>query len=231
MSSVVDQSLTVRDEFEQQHQQTVRQEIERFRAKAEQVMAGTITEDEFRSFRLRYGIYGQRQAGVQMVRTKIPSGMVTSAQLERLAEVADEFGGGRGHLTTRQNLQFHFVPLARAADLMHKLADAGMTTREACFNTVRNVTACPLAGLSREEVFDVRPYARKVAYALLRKQLTDNLPRKFKIAFDGCHHDCIAGAINDIGLRALVREGKRGFRMTVRGGLDPLPSEAQLLDE
>ena len=107
MSSVVQQSLIVREDFEQQHEQTVREEIERFRAKAEQVLAGTVTEDEFRSFRLRYGIYGQRQPGVQMVRTKFPSGMVTSAQLERLAEVADEFGGGRGHLTTRQNLQYH----------------------------------------------------------------------------------------------------------------------------
>jgi len=195
------------------------------------VLAGAITDDEFRGFRLRYGIYGQRQPGVQMVRTKLPSGMVTASQLERLADVADEFGGGKGHLTTRQNIQYHFVPLARVSDLMHKLADAGLTTREACFNTVRNVTACPLAGLSHDEAFDVRPYAQKVAYAFLRKQLTDNLPRKFKIAFDGCAHDCMASAIHDVGLHALVCDGKRGFRMTVGGGLGPLPVEAQLLDE
>jgi sulfite reductase beta subunit-like hemoprotein len=231
MSSVAEPSISSRESFEQDHEQSVRQEIERFRAKAQQVMAGAITDDEFRGFRLRYGIYGQRQAGVQMVRTKIPSGMVTAAQMECLAEVADEFGGGKGHLTTRQNIQYHFVPLARVADLMHKLADSGLTTREACFNTVRNVTACPLAGLSNEEAFDVRPYAQKVAYAFLRKQLTDNMPRKFKIAFDGCAHDCVAGAVNDVGLRALVRDGKRGFRMVVGGGLGPLPSEAQLLDE
>src|SRR5579872_1870895 len=140
-----------------------------------------------------------------MIRTKIPSGMMTSAQMEQMAAIADEFGGGRGHITTRQNLQYHIVPLARVSDLMHKLADAGLTTREACFNTVRNVTACPMAGLSRDEVFDVGPYARKVAYAFLRKELTDNLPRKFKIAFDGCRKDCIAAAINDIGLHALIR--------------------------
>src|SRR5579863_1647595 len=231
MSAAVEQTLTIREEFEREHETTVREEIERFRAKAAQVLAGAITDDEFRSFRLRFGIYGQRQQGVQMVRTKIPSGMVTAQQLDQLALIAEEFGGGRGHLTTRQNIQFHFVPLARVADLMHKLADAGLTTREACFNTVRNVTACPLAGLSREEVFDVRPYARRVAYAFLRKQLTDNLPRKFKIAFDGCRQDCTAGAINDIGLRALIRDGRRGFRMVVGGGLGPLPSEAQLLDE
>lgn len=231
MSTFVESSLNIREEFDLQHDQTVRAEIERFRERAQQVLAGAVTDDEFRSFRLRFGIYGQRQQGVQMVRTKIPSGLLTSAQLELLADIADEFGGGRGHLTTRQNIQYHFVPLSRVADLMHKLADGGMTTREACFNTVRNVTACSLAGLSSEEAFDVRPYAQKVAYAFLRKQLTDNLPRKFKIAFDGCRHDCVAGAINDVGLRALVRDGKRGFRMTVGGGLGPLPYEAQLLDE
>jgi sulfite reductase beta subunit-like hemoprotein len=231
MSSVAEPSPITRENFDQEHEHTVREEIERFRAKAQQVLAGAVTEDEFRGFRLRYGIYGQRQQGVQMVRTKFPSGMVTAPQLERLAEVADEFGGGKGHLTTRQNIQYHFVPLARVSDLMHKLADVGLTTREACFNTVRNVTACPLAGLSHDEAFDVRPYAQKVAYAFLRKQLTDNLPRKFKIAFDGCAHDCMASAINDVGLHALVRDGKRGFRMTVGGGLGPLPAEAQLLDD
>jgi len=231
MSAAIEDNLVVRETFEEQHDNTVREEIERFRAKAEGVLAGAVTDDEFRPFRLRYGIYGQRQPGVQMVRTKVPGGAMTAAQMVRMAEVADEFGGGRAHTTTRQNIQFHFVPLARVSDLMHRLADAGLTTREACFNTVRNVTACPLAGLSPEEVFDVRPYAQKVAYAFLRKQLTDNLPRKFKIAFDGCPTDCVAAAINDVGLRASVRDGKRGFRMTVGGGLGPLPSEAQLLDE
>jgi sulfite reductase beta subunit-like hemoprotein len=230
MSTVLDEGLT-RAEFEQQHDQTVRNEIEQFRAKAALVLSGELSDDEFRSYRLRFGTYGQRQPGVQMIRTKIPGGMMTARQLEALADIADEFGGGRGHLTTRQNIQYHFVPLARVPDLMHKLADAGMTTREACFNTVRNVTCCPLAGISAEEAFDVRPYALKVTYAFLRKQLTDNLPRKFKIAFDGCAHDCMASAIHDIGLHALVRDGKRGFRMVVGGGLGPLPSEAQLLDE
>ena len=231
MSAAIEDNLVVRETFEEQHDKAVREEIERFRAKAEGVLAGTVTDDEFRPFRLRYGIYGQRQPGVQMVRTKVPGGAMTAAQMVRMAEVADEFGGGRAHTTTRQNIQFHFVPLARVSDLMHRLADAGLTTREACFNTVRNVTACPLAGLSPDEVFDVRPYAQKVAYAFLRKQLTDNLPRKFKIAFDGCPTDCVAAAINDVGLRALIRDGQRGFRMTVGGGLGPLPSEAQLLDE
>ena len=232
MAAAIEQNLNQSDLFEVEHDRVVRQEIETFRQRAAQFLAGEITEDEFRPFRLKHGIYGQRQQGVQMVRCKIPSGMLTSRQMDRLADVAEEFGGGKGHLTTRQNMQFHFVPLARVADLMHMLADAGLTNREACYNTVRNVTTCAWSGIAQDEVFDVRPYAQKVAYAFLRKDLTGNLPRKFKIAFDGCAgHDCISGAINDIGLRARIRDGRRGFRMVVGGGLGPLPTEAQLLDE
>ena len=219
-------------EFDHQYDRTVREEIEVFRRKAEAFLAGEIPEDEFRPFRLKHGVYGQRQPGVQMVRCKIPGGVATSRQLEQFARIADEFGGGRGHLTTRQNIQYHFVPLAGVAGLMHLLADVGLTNREACYDTVRNVTACPWSGIARDEVFDVRPYAQRLAYAFLRKELTGNLPRKFKIAFDGCAgQDCIASAINDIGLRAVVRDGRRGFRMVIGGGLGPLPTEAQRLDE
>ncbi len=224
--------MPTREELELQHEHTVREEIEIFRDRAQKVLAGEISEDEFRPFRLRHGIYGQRQAGVQMVRCKIPSGLLTARQVEQLGLIAEQFGGGRGHLTTRQNIQYHFVPLARVADLMHMLADAGLTNREACYNTVRNVTACPWAGLAHDEVFDVRPYAQRVAYAFLRKELTQSLPRKFKIAFDGCAgQDCVQGAIHDVGLRAMIRDGKRGFRMVIAGGLGPLPVEAELLDE
>ena len=204
----------------------------RSRVRAGQFLAGQITEDEFRPFRLKHGIYGQRQPGVQMVRCKIPGGLLTAPQVAQLARIADEFAGGRAHLTTRQNIQYHFIPLARVAGLMHLLADVGMTNREACYNTVRNVTACPLSGIARDEVFDVRPYAQRVAFAFLRQDLTSNLPRKFKIAFDGCRgRDCQAGAVNDIGLRAAIRDGRRGFHMSVGGGLGPLPIEAQLLDD
>jgi len=218
--------------FEIQYDRTVREEIETFRVRAGQFLAGQITEDEFRPFRLKHGIYGQRQPGVQMVRCKIPGGLLTAPQVAQLARIADEFAGGRAHLTTRQNIQYHFIPLARVAGLMHLLADVGMTNREACYNTVRNVTACPLSGIAHDEVFDVRPYAQRVAFAFLRQDLTSNLPRKFKIAFDGCRdRDCQAGAVNDIGLRAAIRDGRRGFRMSVGGGLGPLPTEAQLLDD
>jgi sulfite reductase beta subunit-like hemoprotein len=232
MAAALQEKLSERELFEKQHELTVRQEIEAFRVKAQAFLDGKITEDEFRPFRLKHGIYGQRQPGVQMVRCKIPSGLLTAPQAAQLARIADEFGGGRSHLTTRQNLQYHFVPLARVADLMHVLADVGLTNREACYNTVRNVTACSWAGIAQDEVFDVRPYAQRVAFAFLRKDLTGNLPRKFKIAFDGCgNRDCIQGAINDIGLRAVIRDGRRGFRMVIGGGLGPLPTEAQLLEE
>jgi sulfite reductase beta subunit-like hemoprotein len=232
MATLIENTLSVREDFEKQHDHLVRDEIETFRQKANAFLAGEIPEDEFRPFRLKHGIYGQRQPGVQMVRCKVPGGLMTAAQMEQLARISERFAGGKGHVTTRQNMQYHFVPLAQVPDVMHMLADVGLTNREACYNTVRNVTTCALAGLSRDEVFDVRPYAQRIAYAFLRKDLTSNLPRKFKIAFDGCrNNDCIAGAINDIGLRAVVRDGRRGFRVVIGGGLGPLPTEAQLLDE
>jgi sulfite reductase beta subunit-like hemoprotein len=217
--------------IEQEYDNTVREDIELFRSQSQSFLAGQLTDDQFRPHRLRRGIYGQRQPGVQMIRTKVPGGLLTARQMRTLARVADDFAGSKGHITTRQNMQFHFVPLAQVPDLLHALADVRMTTREACYNTVRNVTACPLAGLHPEEPFDVQPYARRLAFAFLHKDLTDNLPRKFKVAFSGCPEDCMATSINDVGLRAVIRDGVRGFRMTVGGGLGPLPTEARLLHE
>src|ERR1700692_3703960 len=223
--------LNLQAETEAQYDATVRADIELFRSYAEKYMAGGLTDDEFRAQRLRRGVYSQRQAGVHMTLTKSPGGSMTAAQMDQLAVIADEFCGGKGHLTTRQNIQYHFVPLPQVSDLLHKTADFRLTTREACYNTVRNVTACPLSGLLADEVFDVHPYAQKVAFAFLHKELTDSLPRKFKIAFSGCKEDCMLTAIHDVGLRAVIRDGKRGFRMVVGGGLGPLPTEAHLLDE
>src|SRR5580704_10610774 len=223
--------LTDQQLIEQEYDRTVREDIELFRSQANEFLTGQLTADEFRAHRLRRGVYGQRQDGVQMIRTKVPGGKLTAQQMRQLARVADEFGGGKGHLTTRQNMQYHFVPLPQVADLLHLLADVRLTTREACYNTVRNVTACPLAGVHPQEPFDVQPYARRVAFAFLHKELTDSLPRKFKIAFAGCPEDCIATAINDVGLRAMIRDGERGFRMTVAGGLGPLPTESKVLHD
>src|SRR6202035_2307284 len=214
--------------LEQEYDRVVREDIELFRSHAKSWMAHEITDDQFRAQRLRRGVYGQRQEAGHMIRTKVPGGRLSSAQMRQMARVADEFGGGKRHLTTRQNIQYHFVPLPRVADLLHMLADVRLTTREACYNTVRNITACPLAGIHPEEPFDVQPYARRVAFAFLHKELTDSLPRKFKIAFAGCKEDCMVGAIHDVGLRAVIRDGKRGFRMVVGGGLGPLPVESIL---
>ncbi|MGA2435464.1 MAG: nitrite/sulfite reductase [Bryobacteraceae bacterium] len=222
-------------EFEAVYETLVRKEIERFRERSAEFLAGAITEDAFRPFRLSHGTYGQRQAGMQMIRVKIPGGLLDAAQVNQLALIADQFAGGRCHLTTRQDIQYHFVPLAEVPELMHKLADVRLTTREACFNTVRNVTCCPVAGLAQDEIFDVTPWMQKVAFAFLRKDLTANMPRKFKIAFSGCPEDCVRTDINDIGLRATIREengvARHGFRMSVGGGLGPLPNEARVLDE
>ncbi len=223
--------MTEQQLLEQEYDRVVREDIELFRSQAAARLAGQLTDDELRPHRLRRGVYSQRQEGVHIIRTKVPGGLLTSDQMRQMARVADEFAGGKGHLTTRQNIQYHFVPLLRVADLLHTLADVRLTTREACYNTVRNITACPLAGIHPEEPFDVQPYARRTAFAFLHKELTDSLPRKFKIAFAGCPEDCIATTINDVGLRAMIRDGVKGFRMTVGGGLGPLPTECRVLHE
>src|ERR1035438_2350295 len=130
MATTTEEAISQREKLDNQYDRTVRQEIETFRTKALAFLAGEITEADFRPFRLKHGIYGQRQPGVQMVRCKIPGGLLPPLQVNQLARVADEFGGGRGHLTTRQNIQYHFVALDRVADLMHLLADVGLTNRK-----------------------------------------------------------------------------------------------------
>ncbi|MBH0208386.1 MAG: HEPN domain-containing protein [Nitrospira sp.] len=208
------------------------EEIETFETEAMRTLAGDVSTDLFKPFRLQYGIYGQRQPGVQMVRIKIPFGGITANQLRRVAELADRYATGVGHVTTRQDIQMHFVELKDVPTIMRGLAEVGLTTREACANTVRNVTACHLAGVCQGEVFDVTPYAKTVAYHLLRNPLNQSLPRKFKIAFSGCAHDCALTPIHDIGLLAVKRaDGVIGFRMVAGGGLGSTPRIAQLLRE
>lgn len=208
------------------------EEIETFETEAVRTLSGELSSDLFKPFRLQYGIYGQRQPGVQMVRIKIPFGGITANQLRRVAELADRHATGVGHVTTRQDIQLHFVELKDVPSIMRGLAEVGLTTREACANTVRNVTACHLAGVCQGEVFDVTPYAKTVAYHLLRNPLNQSLPRKFKIAFSGCAHDCALTPIHDIGLLAVKRaDGEIGFRMVAGGGLGSTPRIAQLLRE
>src|SRR4029079_12679288 len=164
---------------------------------------GEITPDQWRAFRLVRGTYGQRQAAdAQMLRVKIPQGVISSPQLRVLADIGERYSRKFGHITTRQNIQFHFVKLHDVEAAMRMLADTGITTREACGNSVRNITGCPFAGTSADELFDVTPYADVVTRFLLRHRLSSTLPRKFKIAFEGCRHDHTAIAINDLAFKA-----------------------------
>lgn len=196
---------------------------------------GDIAPEEFKRFRLQHGVYGQRQEGLHMVRVKIPWGGLTARQVECLAELAEASPRGVGHLTTRQNMQFHFVKPEDLTATLSRLAGAGLTTREACGNTVRNVVACPHAGVAPEEPFDVTPYAEATARFLLRNPMNQNLPRKFKISFSGCRDLCGLAPIQDIGaVAALRREDgntRRGFRLYVGGGLGASPQVAQLLED
>jgi sulfite reductase (NADPH) hemoprotein beta-component len=211
-------------------------DIDEFVSMLAKFESGAITPDEWRAFRLVRGTYGQRQnADAQMLRIKIPQGILSRAQLDALGDVAARYSRGFGHITTRQNVQLHFLKLHDVEPAMRQLADAGMTTREACGNSVRNITACPYAGVAGDEAFDVTPYAEALTRYLLRHPLSAKLPRKFKIAFEGCPDDHIALAINDIGWQARIRtvagRVERGFRVSVAGGTSTLPRAGNLLYE
>jgi len=188
---------------------------------------GKITPDEFRPMRLSYGLYYQLDHTSHMQRIKIPGGMLTAAQMNRLNDVADRCGRGVVHVTTRQDVQIHWVPLEDVRSIYEQLHEVGITTRGACSDSVRNVTACPHSGLLAIEPFDVGPYAQLINDYFLFNPLNLTLPRKFKIALSSCPRDCAQGAINDIGLYAHVRgegtRGERGFAVHVAGGLGAQP--------
>jgi len=202
---------------------------------------GDIGPDEWRSFRLLHGAYGQRQtADLSMLRVKLPQGIVTSAQLVALAEVAERHSRGFGHLTTRQNMQLHFVKLSEMEQAMRRLAEVGITCREACGNSVRNVTASPTSGLAADEIFDPVPYAEAFTRHFLRHPLASTLPRKFKVAFAGGGADHAFALVNDLGFVARTRtvadeaapggqRSERGFRLTVAGGTAILCRSGELL--
>jgi len=208
-------------------------DIDEFVSTLEQFERGEITPDQWRAFRLVRGTYGQRQSGdAQMLRVKIPQGLLTAEQLDALADVGQKYSRGFGHITTRQNVQFHFVKLHDVELAMRELADVGLTTREACGNSVRNITACAYAGVAADERFDVTPYAEALTRFLLRHPLSSTLPRKFKIAFEGCGDDHVMTAINDLGFRAVITpQGGRGFRVTAGGGTAIMVTNAGLLHE
>jgi sulfite reductase (ferredoxin) len=212
-------------------------DIEKFRRELDLYLKGELDEDIFRVFRLNNGIYGQRQGGHnQMVRIKVPYGSIEPDQLDMLAHIADTYSRGWGHITTRQNIQFHFVELERVPEVLEDLASVGLTTREACGDTVRNIQGCHLAGACPFEVLDISPWAEATFRHLLRNPYSQRLPRKFKINFSGCTTDCGQAMFNDVGIIGVMRprpDGtlEPGFRVFFAGGLGANPHAAQALEE
>src|SRR6266705_3071695 len=201
----------------------VRDELDNYQEQIRKYRAGEVDETKMQKLRLHFGTYAQRQEGVQMQRIKIPGGVLSSGQLIRLADAADRFGSGFLHFTTREDAQIYYVKLEETPDLLRFLAEAGITSREACGNTVRNITACYRAGTSATEGFNVLPYSQALFRYLVRNRYNQNLGRKFKITFEGCTEDHSALRVHDIGLLAVIRNEngreRRGFKVYLGGGL------------
>jgi sulfite reductase (ferredoxin) len=192
---------------------------------------GKIDEERFRSLRLARGVYGQRQEGVQMIRIKLPYGKVTSEQLVRITKVSDEYSTGRLHITTRQDIQIHYVSLDRTPELWAQLAIDDITLREACGNTVRNITASELAGVDVDEPFDVSPYAHAMFQFFLRNPISQEMGRKFKMSFSSSDKDTALSYLHDLGFIPKIVNGERGFKVMLGGGLGSQPHHAELLSE
>ena len=208
------------------------EEIDHFEEQTARFRAGDFEETEFMRFRLRQGIYGQRQPERQMVRIKAPFGGLTAHQMDVMGEVIERFAPlKKGHLTTRENVQLHHVLLDETAELMRVIGEAGLTTREACGNTVRNVITHATSGVRHDEVFDVTPYAAAYARYFLRHPTTQAMPRKSKTAFSGSDVDEAMTSFHDMGFIARIRDGRKGFKITVGGGLSTMPQMAETLTE
>lgn len=207
----------------------VQKEIIDLEKKIHLFQEGKVDEERFRSLRLARGIYGQRQPGVQMIRIKLPYGKVTGEQLIRIADVADEYSNGVLHITTRQDIQIHYVNLDKTPELWAKLAKDDITLREACGNTVRNVTASETAGIDPLEPFDVTPYAHAVFQFFLRNPICQEMGRKIKISFSATDKDTALSYLHDLGFIPKLKDGKRGFKVMLGGGLGSQPRHADVL--
>ena len=192
---------------------------------------GKIDDERFRSLRLARGVYGQRQEGVQMIRIKLPFGKVTSEQLWRISKVSDEYSTGRLHITTRQDIQIHYVSLDRTPQLWAELEKDAITLREACGNTVRNITASENAGIDIEEPFDVSPYAHAMFQFFLRNPVCQEMGRKFKMSFSSSDKDTALSYLHDLGFIPKIVNGEKGFKVMLGGGLGSQPHHAELLSE
>src|SRR5271170_1280446 len=215
----------------------LRQEYDDFKTESTKFLAGEMPEDEFIKFRLKQGVYGQRQADVQMIRVKLPFGGITPEQMDKFADVVEMYVPlNKGHITTRQNIQMHHIPLPEAEKAIRELGEAGLSSREGCGNTMRNVTGDPWAGVAKDELFDLTPYVGAYVRYFVRHPTTQAMPRKVKTSFDGSPSDRAISGIHDVAFRARVRqiEGRgevRGVEMLVGGGTSIMPRKAQVLYE
>jgi sulfite reductase (ferredoxin) len=208
------------------------EELDRFEESVHAFLNNEIDAERFQSMRLQQGVYGQRQEGVNMARVKIPGGRMTPAQLDKIADVLESCAEHDvAHITTRQDIQIHYVPLEKSPRALRDLAQAGLTTREACNNTVRNVTCCPLASVCPRERVDIADYLDDSVRYFLRHPLTQHLPRKFKISFSGCEADCAQGLLHDLAVVAVKQDGRFGFKILAGGGLGHKPRHAITVEE
>lgn len=210
-----------------QHQAALAGHADRLRRR----LSGELPDTSWAPIRLGYGLYYQLDHTSHMQRIKLPGGLMTAEQVEALAEVAERWGRGIAHVTTRQDVQIHWVPVGEIMEMYRTLHAVGITTRGACADSVRNVTGCPYAGVSPHEPFDVAPYALAIHEYFLFNPLNLTLPRKFKIAVEGCPEDCAQVPINDIGYYAKERDGRQGFAVWAGGGLGAQPYLAVLVAE
>lgn len=206
-------------------------DVEELYYKIDQFKKGLINEDKFKHYRLTRGVYGQRQLGVHMFRTKIPFGFVTAKQLDRLADISDAYATGNLHITTRQNIQFHYVKLENSTKVWELMADVGMNAREACGNTVRNITASSNAGIDNEELFDITPYVVAVYNYFLRNPICQEMGRKIKIAFSSSDADSAFTYFHDFGFIPRIDNGNKGFKLLLAGGLGAQAMEAVTVTE
>ncbi len=207
-------------------------EFEDFETESDKFLAGDTPEATFIGFRLKQGVYGQRQPGVNMTRVKLPLGTVTADQMDAFGEIAEKYAPLRkGHLTTRENYQFHHIPLKRMQQVLRILGRVGISSREACGNTVRNVTGDPFAGVCEGELFDPTPYGAAFARWWLRNPLSQLLPRKFKVAFTATDEDIAITGLHDLGFIPRIQDGQKGFKIVAGGGLSIMPRVAPVLSE
>ena len=208
------------------------EEIVDFETQVKRFQNGQWNPNDFMAFRLRQGVYGQRQADSQMMRIKAPFGGINADQMDALGILSEKFAPlGKGHVTTRENFQFHHIPLEDTPEIMRLIGDVGLSTREACGNTVRNVTGSPMAGVNPDEPFDVTPYAAAYARYFVRHPFTQSLPRKFKTSFSDSDADYAISAIHDMGFIPKMKDGRRGFQMVTGGGTSIMPRIGKTLFE